>query len=644
MPGTDLDTPSSLSSTSTMFNNDDSPVGDDYHTTGDKSTSRSADPSNNHGKSYQNKNELERSPNKTTVLTKPLPTPSLMAPQSPSSILQRILHPLRTRSPSRSEPTLKHTYPGSGTSSDPYLVDFAANDPTNPYNWSKKYRWMLTLLIGITALCPPFSSVSYSSTVIEIIPEYGMSRELSTAGISLFILGFALGPLIWAPISEIWGRNFAFYVSFPLFTMFNLGTALSHNTRTLLVMRFLAGFWGSSTLTNPGGQIGDMWAAHERAMATSIFSLAPFLGPVLGPIVGGYVTERCGYRWVYWIQFIYALIVTVATIVIMPETYAPTILRLKAKQLNTLSQGEVYIAKFDKAKKSKSEIIKIGLLRPFELLFTEVIVGCLAIYGAIVYGILYLFFACFPLIYQEIRGWSVGQGGLAFLGMGFGLVLGNILNPLGDRWYKKATVPGKPTPPETRLPLACIAAILLPIGLMWFAWTSAPPVHWIWSILSCIPFGLGFLWIFNSMVNYIIDSYTLYAASALASLAVLRCLFGAAFPLFAVTMYRNLGLHIAGTIVAVLAIACAPMPFLFYKYGPYLRRKSRYAPSTPHTIDEESKETPREREEERQDELRKVKTNRNEALEPQWDREAGEDARIGGEGVDGRSRDLEKGI
>ncbi|WRT66674.1 uncharacterized protein IL334_003634 [Kwoniella shivajii] len=525
------------------------------------------------------------------------------------------------------------SYPGKGTLAEPYLVDFGPDDKTNPYNWNKTYRWWLTMLIGVTALCPPFASVSYSSTIISILPVFGMSRELSTAGISLFILGTSLGPLIWAPISEIWGRNFAFNISFPVFALFNLGTALSHDTVTLLVMRFFAGFFGSSTLTNAGGQVGDMWAAHERAMATSVFSLAPFLGPVLG----GYVTERCGYRWVYWIQFIYAIAVTVATIAILPESYAPTILRRKAARLSKISKEEgkdlMYIAKYDENKKTKAEIIKIGLWRPFELLFTEVIVGCFAIYGAIVYGILYLFFACFPLIYQEVRGWSVGQGGLAFLGMGFGLVLANFLNPLGNYWYKKATVPGRPTPPESRLPLACIAAILLPIGLFWFAWTSAPPVHWIWSILACIPFGLGFLWIFTGMVNYIIDSYTLYAASALAALAVLRCLFGAAFPLFAVLMYRNLGLHIAGTIVAILATACAPLPFLFYRYGPYLRRKSRYAPSQPHTPDEEAMETPAQIEEEKQDELRKVKTRTEDALEPEWASDAGEYAKQGGQGV-----------
>ncbi|KAK8864681.1 hypothetical protein IAR55_001933 [Kwoniella newhampshirensis] len=540
-------------------------------------------------------------------------------------------------------------YPGKGTIDEPYLVDFLPNDQTNPYNWSNMYRWGITGLIGVATLCPPFASVSYSSTIGEVTQAFGISRELAIAGISFFITGFGLGPLIWAPISEIWGRNIAFIASYPAFCIFTLGTALSHNTVALMVTRLFAGAFGSSPLTNAGAQIGDMWGVHERAVATSVFSLAPFLGPVLGPIVGGYVTERCGYRWVYWITFIYASVMTVATILIVPETYAPTILRKKARQLQAASEAEgrneVFIAKYDRIKKTKVEIIKIGLTRPFQLLFTELIVGCLAIYGALIYGILYLFFTAFPIVFQEVRGWTVGEGGLAFLGMGVGLILGNIINPLGNIWYRRASTNGRTAPPEARLPMCCIGAVLAPIGLFWFAWTSAPPVHWIVPIVGCIPFGLAFLLIFTSITNYTIDSYSLYAASALAAQAVLRCMFGAVFPLFASQLYGTLGLHWAGTLIAFLSLVCVPMPFLFYKYGAFLRRKSRYAPSSPVSLEEREKETPEQIVDEQKDELRKVKTRPDEALEPEWAGDAGEHAREGGEVIrGGNGRDLEKGI
>ncbi|WVQ79622.1 hypothetical protein IAT38_001722 [Cryptococcus sp. DSM 104549] len=571
---------------------------------------------------------------------------------SPSTSLSISRLPLPTLTAADSRPStdvarISQPYEGSGTPEDPYIVDYLPNDPSNPYNWSKGYRWGITALIGVATLCPPFASVSYSSTIGEVVVAFGISKELAIAGISLFIAGFGLGPLFWAPVSEIYGRNVAFYASYPAFSIFNLGTALSHNTVSLLVTRFFAGVFGSSPLTNAGAQIGDMWAVNERAMATSVFALAPFLGPVLGPIAGGYVTERCGYRWVYWIQFIYATVMTVLCIIIVPETYAPTILRRKAAALQKESaaagRNEVFLAKYDRVVKTKWEIIKVGMCRPFVLLFTEVIVACLSVYGALIYGILYLFFTAFPIVFQEVRGWSVGQGGLAFLGMGAGLVLGNILAPLGNIWYRRAAVNGLPAPPEARLPLCCIGAVLCPVGLFWFAWTSAPPVHWAVPIVACLPFGLAFLLIFTSMTNYLIDSYTLYAASALAAQAVSRCMFGAIFPLFASQMYTTLGLHWAGTLVACLSLACAPMPFLFYKYGAFLRRKSRYAPSSPLTAKQEADETPEQREEEQHDELRKVRTRVSEALEPEWAPDAGLHAKEGGVGVGETGFEGEKG-
>ena len=132
-------------------------------------------------------------------------------------------------------------------------------------------------------------------------------------------------------------------------------------------------------------------------------------------------------------------------------------------------------------------------------------------------------------------------------------------------------------PPEARLPPTMIGGVAVPIGLFWFAWTNSPSIHWIVSILAGVPFGFGMVLIFLGMMNYLIDAYTIFAASVLAANAVLRSLFGAAFPLFTTQMYHNLGIHWASTIPAFLALMCVPMPFLFYKYGPAIREKCKYA-------------------------------------------------------------------
>lgn len=211
--------------------------------------------------------------------------------------------------------------------------------------------------------------------------------------------------------------------------------------------------------------------------------------------------------------------------------------------------------------------------------------------------------------------------------MGVGLIVGNCLTPLFTKFYTRAVANaaarGEKVAPEARLPGACVGAVLLPVGLFWFAWTSTPNVHWIVPIIASVPFGAGFLLIFSSMTLYLIDAYELYAASALASAAVLRAIFAAVFPLFTTYMYKNLGLHWAGTreyssllghplispVVGFLSLSCTPMPFLFYRYGYVLRRNSKYAPSAPRDSDNVDK-VPQPRDEE--------------ALEPEYGPHAGE--------------------
>lgn len=286
----------------------------------------------------------------------------------------------------------------------------------------------------------------------------------------------------------------------------------------------------------------------------------------------------------------------VLTVVFVPETYAPILLRRKAAQLqaeaDSSGTGEVFLSKYDVGRKTKLEIVKVGLSRPFAMLAQELIVFALGLYAAIVYGTLYLFFTAFPIVFQQERGWSLGHSGLAFLGIGIGLLLGNALNPIGQAYYSRAIKKhgAGNVPPEARLPMMCVGSILLPIGLFWFAWTSQKSVHWIVPIIASVPFGAGFLLIFTSINLYLIDSYAMFAASALASNAVMRSLFGTVFPLFSTHLYNNLGLNWAGTLVAFLSLACTPMPFLFMKYGSYLRRNSRYAPSGRDTVEEKQAE------------------------------------------------------
>lgn len=177
---------------------------------------------------------------------------------------------------------LEHKYPGEGTRENPFVVDFLSEDPRNPMTFTRTKKWTITILQAVTTLAIAFVSTAYSGGLTQILIDFKVSTEVVILGMSLFVLGFAIGPLLWAPLSELYGRQIILFVTSLFVTAFNGGAAGSPNMAALIVFRFLAGAFGSSPLTNAGGVIADMFTAKERGLATGLFATAPFLGPSIG--------------------------------------------------------------------------------------------------------------------------------------------------------------------------------------------------------------------------------------------------------------------------------------------------------------------------------------------------------------------------
>ncbi|KAK4650249.1 MFS siderochrome iron transporter 1 [Podospora pseudocomata] len=483
-------------------------------------------------------------------------------------------------SPSHLTPAiLSHPYPGDGTESSPYIVDFlpGKSDPFNPMTYPDYKKWIITLLQAVATLAVAFASTAYSGGVFEIIRYFQVTPTMATLGISLFVFGFAIGPLLWAPLSEFYGRQPIFALTYMALMVFCAGAAGADTIETLVILRFFAGAFGSSPLTNSGGVVADMFDVNERGAAAGVFAMAPFLGPSIGPIVGGFVGESLGWRWIQGLTAIFTGTLWLLCLLYVPETYAPVLLQKRAAAL-TSHTGKIYISKMDLLDPStKSQKIKTTLTRPWFLLFKEPIVLFTSIYLAIVYGTLYLLFAAFPIVYQLNRGWSPGIGGLAFVGVAVGMVFAVTYAMIDNKTRFMPLLSSGLATPESRLPPAIVGSIFLPVGLFWFAWTNGPEIHWMVSITASAFFAAGLVAVFLSLLTYMIDSYTVFAASVLAANSVLRSLFGAAFPLFTTYMYQDLGIHWASTVPAFLALACVPFPLLFWKYGARIRKRCKYA-------------------------------------------------------------------
>lgn len=477
------------------------------------------------------------------------------------------------------EEVARYPYAGSGTEDDPYAVVWIPRDPRNPMNFRPIKKWAITVLVSFVTLAVALVSSAYSGGMSQIVETFGVEEEIAILGVSLFVLGFAIGPLVWAPLSEIFGRRHIFTISFAFLTAFNAGAAGAKNIETLIILRFLAGCFGSSPFGNGGGTIADMFTASQRGIAISLFAAAPFLGPTIGPIIGGFLATGAGWRWVEGFLAAFSGVLWLCIIFLLPETYAPVLLRRRAAKLSEMT-GQVYRSKLDieRGPVPMGKTLKTALSRPWILLFREPIVLLLSIYMSIIYGTLYMLFAAYPIVFQEVRGWSEGIGGLAFLGILVGMVCALIYTlPENRRYAKKCAETTDRLAPEVRLPPSMVGSIALPIGLFWFAWTNSPSIHWMASIAAGAPFGFGMVLVFLSVFNYLIDSYTIFSASVLAANCALRSLLGMAFPLFTTYMYENLGIHWASSIPAFLALACVPFPFFFYKYGAQIRQRCTFA-------------------------------------------------------------------
>ncbi|KAL8290169.1 hypothetical protein RQP46_003108 [Phenoliferia psychrophenolica] len=202
---------------------------------------------------------------------------------------------------------------------------------------------------------------------------------------------------------------------------------------------------------------------------------------------------------------------TLAGGLLVPETYSPVLLRRRALKLSR-NTGDVYVSIYDlKLDTSETMLhkLKVTLVRPLVLLTTETIVLLLALYASIIYGTLYGMFGGFAIVFEGGRHWKGGPAGLAFIGIGIGMMSGIVVNFFANKLYvrKLEANHGQPLPPEARLPLCIIGGISLPIGLFWFAWTVNPAIHWSVCIIGSAPFGFGMVLVFLSMSNYLVRGF-----------------------------------------------------------------------------------------------------------------------------------------
>ena len=413
---------------------------------------------------------------------------------------------------------------------------------------------------------------------------HNTSPEIEAFVVSIYNLGLAFGPLIIAPLSEVFGRVKLYHVSNVFFLLSVIACALAPNIRYLIAFRFISGTFGSVCMVNGGGTIADMVPQENRASTMAIFAVGPLLGPISGPIIGGVLTAAKGWRWTFWFEAIISGALTILMMVTMKESYHPVILERKTIRLRKATGSPQLRSKLDSGL-SLSQLLKRSIVRPLKILFYSPIVTLIALYVAVTFGYLYLMFTSFAQIFQNYYGFGSVESGLSFLGIGLGsFVAVGIFRLTSDRYMTRKTAQAdaaaasagkvrEEMKPEYRLQTLPIGGLLVPIGLFIYGWTAQYRIHWIVPISATGLIGCGNVFINTSLQMYLIDTYDVYAASALAANVVLRSLVGALLPLSGLRMYNALGIGWGNSLLGFIALLFLPLIFVIMKHGEYLRKR-----------------------------------------------------------------------
>ncbi|PHH59265.1 hypothetical protein CDD81_3522 [Ophiocordyceps australis] len=459
---------------------------------------------------------------------------------------------------------------------------FADNDIENPQNWSVGRRWAITLASVTLVMNATFASSAPSGCIPSLARHFHVSHEAAALTITLFLLGYCAGPLIFAPLSELYGRRWIFYLSFTAYIAFNFLCAFAPNFGGLLVGRFITGTLVSAPLSNAPGVLADIWDPIERGNAMAGFTVMVWVGPALGPVVAGFLELKKDWRWSFYV-LLWLGGLTWFIMLTIPETHAPTILRHKAERLRKVQvPGHQNVRAASEIKdKSFASVFKVALTRPWVILFDPISFLC-AVYMSVVYTLLYMLFEIYPIVFQEKRGWNAGVGELPLIGTVVGACIGglcvSIESHLQVKKVRNGTLNVQDMRPEDRLPLTMVGGITFAISMFWLAWTAEyNSVHWIAPTLAGVFLAASMLFIFVGFLNYLVDSYLQFAASAIAANTIARSACGAAAPLFTNQMFKALGIGGGGSLIAGVATLLAVIPFMFYKYGPAIRRRSRFA-------------------------------------------------------------------
>ncbi|KAH7010920.1 putative bicyclomycin resistance protein [Macrophomina phaseolina] len=438
----------------------------------------------------------------------------------------------------------------------------------DPKSWPSSRKWLFTLVVACYGLVSPMAAAMVVPALRDMARDLHMMDDGQQQMLmSVFVLGWGLGPLVMGPLSEVYGRVLLLNAGHSFFLLTNTLCAFVRDKRQFIILRLLSGFFGSGPLSLGAGVLSDLWTQDERGLSLAVYTVMPLIGPAIGPIAAAYITQRWPWPWIFHASSAFAAITLLFGLVSLQETYRPILLRRKLS-----GSGLTAI---------KSNVsLRTNLVRPFILLGTQPIIQIIALFMAYLFGLNHLTISTFQAMWQEMYDQSPSRSSLNYLSVTTGFVVGcEVAGPLNDKIYAHLKkIKKSPGIPEFRTALMVPAAILVPIGQLWYGWTAQAQLHWLLPNAGIAVYCFGLIVGYQCIQSYVLDCYPVYAASAVAALTLPRSLTGFAFPVFAPALYRALGYGWTSVVLAAvtLVVGCSAPPLL-RAYGPALRARSRFA-------------------------------------------------------------------
>ncbi|KAK2052759.1 MFS general substrate transporter [Colletotrichum caudatum] len=444
----------------------------------------------------------------------------------------------------------------------------------DPQNWPSRKKWTTILLVSAITFNQAMSATIFAPAASEALLDLDTSNPASvTLSQNIYVIGLAVGPLLLSPLSEFYGRMPVMHGTNLLFLVSSVLCATSVGLPMLLIFRFAS---GAATVSLGGGYVADVMPTHLRQRAMNVWTIGPVMAPIVGPIIGGYISMNTSWRWTFGLLGITGLLATVATVFLLEETYAPRLRDVKARRLQRLDTDRPFYLPSREKRTDPRKLLKASMARPFRLLVCSPSLVVVSLFLAVGYSYMYIMFTTFTDVFTETYGFTAGEVGLSYLGLGSGCLLGQYMVDLFMRRYLTGNQAGDEcdtAQPERNLPLLMVAGGLLAIGLVWYGWALEFRVHWIVPIIGTALCGFAISLFFLGVQTYIVEVYTLYAASALAANTAIRCVFGLTVPLAAPDLYEKLGLGWGNSLLGLFALATVPAAFWLFRTSERLRTR-----------------------------------------------------------------------